>query len=176
MATLVFSAVLALSPWAAPAASAVPAGRTYGAGPYADVLHWAEVYERLDCGLTKNRLAAMMMVPTFSETGAGTTSAPSPMTLSRWDTQAALWAFGDKATPYQRAFWHPGIGMWQFDSAGFWNLTAGTAIDVATSAPVAAQVMSAGVTTSDGQEGIRAFIEKRHANFTLPPQAGVPDL
>ena len=40
----------------------------------------------------------------------------------------------------------------------------------------ASQVMAAGVTTSDGQEGIRAFIEKRHADFTLPPQAGVVDL
>ena len=40
------------------------------------------------------------------------------MTLSRWDTQSSLWAFGNKSTPYQRAFWHPGVGMWQFDSAG----------------------------------------------------------
>jgi enoyl-CoA hydratase/carnithine racemase len=39
----------------------------------------------------------------------------------------------------------------------------------------ASQVMAAGVTTPDGQEGIRSFIEKRHANFTQPPQAGVVD-
>jgi hypothetical protein len=114
----------------------------YGAGPYADVLYWAGIYAKPNCGLSQNRLAAMMMVPTFSETGAPTNQAPSPMTLSRWDTQSALWAFGDKSTPYQRAFWHPGIGQWQFDSAGFWDLTAGTAIDVATAAPVAAEVMS----------------------------------
>jgi len=140
--TLVFGALLALSPIDAAPAAAAPSGRVYGAGPYADILHWAGVYARPSCGLSQNRLAAMMMVPTFPETGAGTTTAPGPMTLSRWDTQSALWAFGDKDTPYQRAFWHPGVGMWQFDSAGGWNLTAGTAIDVATSAPVAAQVMS----------------------------------
>ena len=29
---------------------------------------------------------------------------------------------------------------------------------------------------ADGQEGIRSLIEKRHANFTQPPQAGVVDL
>ena len=39
----------------------------------------------------------------------------------------------------------------------------------------ASQVMAAGVTTPDGQEGIRSFIEKRRANFTQPPQAGVVD-
>jgi enoyl-CoA hydratase/carnithine racemase len=39
----------------------------------------------------------------------------------------------------------------------------------------ASQVMAAGVTQPDGQEGIRSFIEKRHANFTQPPQAGVVD-
>ena len=40
----------------------------------------------------------------------------------------------------------------------------------------ASQVMATGVTLPDGQEGIRSFIEKRHANFTQPPQAGVVDL
>ncbi|OWY59389.1 hypothetical protein B7486_74830, partial [cyanobacterium TDX16] len=31
---------------------------------------------------------------------------------------AALYAFSNPSTSYRRAFWHPGVGMWQFDSAG----------------------------------------------------------
>ena len=128
------------TPAAAPAAAAT---RTYGSEPIDDVLYWANQYAR--CGLTGNKLAAIMVVPTFTESGAYTTptQAPSPMTLSRWDTNSTLWAFGNKSTPYQRAFWHPGVGMWQFDSAGGWNLTAATAINSWTSAKQAAEIMSA---------------------------------
>ncbi|MCX7621241.1 MAG: hypothetical protein N2037_10410, partial [Acidimicrobiales bacterium] len=68
-------------------------------------------------------------------------NAPSPMTLSRWDTQSALYAFGTKGLA-DKAFFHPGIGMWQFDSAGFWNLTAATAISSWTSAAQAATVIA----------------------------------
>ena len=116
--------------------------RAYGSEPIDDVLHWAGQYAR--CGLTSGKLAAMMIVPTFTESGAGTTpnEAPSPMTLSRWDTSSGLWAFGNKATPYQRAFWHPGAGMWQFDSAGGWPLTAAGAISSWSAAEQAAKVMS----------------------------------
>jgi hypothetical protein len=119
-----------------------PASATRGMGqtPLEDILYWAD--QKKACGLSRDQLAAMMMAPTYPETGASGTQAPSPMTLSRWDTQAALWAFGDRSTPYQRAFWHPGVGMWQFDSAGGWNLTAATAISTATSAEQAATVMA----------------------------------
>src|SRR5690349_1568797 len=127
----------------APATPAAAATRAFGSEPIDDVLHWANRYATC-AGLTGNKLAAMMVVPTLTESGAYTTpnQAPSPMTLSRWDTQSALWAFGDKGTPYQKAFWHPGVGMWQFDSAGGWNLTAATAINTWTSAEQAAKVMS----------------------------------
>jgi hypothetical protein len=125
--------------------TAVPASaeRTYGNEPMDDVQFWAGRYATCG-GLTMPKLAAMMVVPTFTESGAYTTptQAPSPMTLSRWDVNETLWAFGSKATPYQRAFWHPGVGMWQFDSAGGWNLIAATAINTWTSAEQAAKVMS----------------------------------
>jgi hypothetical protein len=40
------------------------------------------------------------------------------MTLSRYDTASGLYFEGNPNTAYQRAFFHPGVGMWQFDSAG----------------------------------------------------------
>jgi hypothetical protein len=133
----------------APPASAAFA-RTFGGAPLDNVMFWAGHWaaqrngERPGCNLSANRLAAMMLTPTFTETGAPTGQAPSPMTLSRWDTQDALWAFGNKATPYQGAFFHPGVGMWQFDSAGGWNLNGAQAIDAVTSASQAAATMSSG--------------------------------
>jgi len=116
--------------------------RTYGGSPLDEVINAAANFERNDCGLSRERLSAMMLPMTFTETGAPSTAAPGPMTLSRWDTQAALYAFGNSSTAYQKAFWHPGVGVWQFDSAGYWPLTAATAIDSRTSAAQAAQVMS----------------------------------
>ncbi|MCB1249416.1 MAG: hypothetical protein KDB36_08410 [Acidimicrobiales bacterium] len=121
------------------ASGADAASRTFGSSPRDDVLYWAE---RKRCGdLSRDALAAMMLTPTFTETGATGANAPGPMTLSRWDTQAALYAFGTKGLA-DKAFFHPGIGMWQFDSAGFWPLTAATAINSYTSAEQAASVMA----------------------------------
>ena len=91
------------------------AGRTFGDDPLDDVLHWAAEERR--CGLTTNKLAALMLAPTYPETGTPTGQAPAPMTLSRWDNQAGLHSFATVAGQ-PRAFWHPGVGMWQFDSAG----------------------------------------------------------
>ena len=48
-----------------------------------DVLYWAAQYQPAACGLSTNQLAAIMLAPTYPETGASGTSAPSPMTLSR---------------------------------------------------------------------------------------------
>jgi hypothetical protein len=83
----------------------------------------------------------MMMVPTYFEAGG---PVPSPMALSRWDnvnvraTNANLFAFGQTTGPYVNAFFSPGIGLWQFDSAGGWDLTAADAIDVVTASNTAA--------------------------------------
>ena len=62
-----------------------------GSGPLADVLYWADQKKCKD--LTRDELAAMIIVPTYTETGASGTVAPSPMTLSRYDTQSRLYAF-----------------------------------------------------------------------------------
>lgn len=111
------------------------ADRTTSTGPYSN------------CGLSSTELAAMMMVPTYFEAGG---PSPSPMTLSRWDNvrawslNANLFAFGrtDAASPYLNAFFSPGIGMWQFDSAGGWDLTAADAIDSVTAANTAAATIA----------------------------------
>ncbi len=114
---------------------------TFGRQPLDDVNSWAA--QKAACGLTGPQLATMMLAPTYPETGASGNAAPSPMTLSRYDTQAGLYAFGDTATTYQRAFWHPGVGAWAFDSAGGWNMTAAQEISTTTSAQQAAITMSA---------------------------------
>ena len=66
------------------------------------------------------------------------------MTLSRYDEWSGtfgtgnnqdanygLYAFRDPHTAYPRAYWHPGIGIWQYDSAGLGApLTTIEAMDV----------------------------------------------
>ncbi|MPZ87705.1 MAG: hypothetical protein GEU81_06435 [Nitriliruptorales bacterium] len=81
-----------------------------------DVLLWADENRR--CGVSRNGLAALALAPTFFETGAESRQTPSPMTLSRYDDQAGLYESNARDTPYPRAFWHPGVGVWQLDSAG----------------------------------------------------------
>lgn len=93
------------------------------------------------CGLSSLELAVMMMAPTYFEAGG---PVPSPMALSRWDnvnvraSNINLFAFGQTTGPYVNAFFSPGIGLWQFDSAGGWDLTAADAINVVTASNVAA--------------------------------------
>ena len=114
---------------------------TFGKEPLDDVNYWAG--QKAACGLTGPQLATIMLAPTYPETGASGNTAPSPMTLSRYDTQAGLYSFGSTTTAYPKAFWHPGVGAWAFDSAGGWNLTAAQAISTSTSAQQAATTMSA---------------------------------
>lgn len=138
-AALLVGLAVAEGSGATPAAAAPT--RTYGSQPIDDIMATASAYASCP-GLSQTKLAAMMMTPTFTETGAAKTNSPSPMTMSRWDTQSALWAFGDPQTAYAGAFFSPGVGLWQFDSAGSWPLTAGTAINTQTSSVEAAKVMS----------------------------------
>jgi hypothetical protein len=130
---LVVTAVVGLAP-------RVVEARGMGSQPVDDIRFWAD--QKKACGLGTDQLAAMMLTVIYPEAGASGEQSPSPMTLSRYDTQAGLYAFGDKATPWQRAFWHPGVGLWAFDSAGGWNLTAVGAISTWTAAEQAATVMS----------------------------------
>ncbi|MBY5161211.1 FG-GAP-like repeat-containing protein [Salsipaludibacter albus] len=124
---LVLAAVVALLP-AAPAA----ADQTFGDGPLDVVLDAAATYHD-DCATPANRLtvgelAALVLAPSFPETGAPTTQAPAPMTLSRWDDQSALYSYGDR-TSWQKAFWHPGIGAWAWDDASLQGFSASDRID-----------------------------------------------
>jgi hypothetical protein len=115
-------------------------GRQYGTGPLESIWEAAQAQSKCS-GLTSAELAVMMMVPTYPEAG---TPIPSPMALGRWDnlsvssSNARLFAFGQTSGPYVHAFFSAGIGMWQFDSAGGWDLTAADAIDTLTAARQAA--------------------------------------
>lgn len=118
-------------------------GRNFGQGPLEAVNDAATA--KASCGLTAVQLSAMMMAPTYTEAGG---PVPSPMALSRWDnvsvsaSNANLFAFGHTSGPYVNAFFSPGIGMWQFDSAGGWPFSATGAIDSVTSANQAATTIS----------------------------------
>jgi hypothetical protein len=120
--------------------------RAFGRQPYQDVLAAAaaEAGRRraAGCGLSDNGLATLMLSIVFTEAGplASATSAPSPMTLSRWDSSASLYSFKSRTTAYRDAFWHPGIGLWQFDHP--WDNTAAERIDTQSAAALAAQVMA----------------------------------
>lgn len=112
-------------------ASALPA-RYFGREPWAAIRSAAATTAR-SCGVSDDGLSALVIAPVFKESSVATTAgaAPSPMTLSRYDewngvfattTNAAanhgLYAFRDPSTPYKRAFWHPGVGIFQYDSSG----------------------------------------------------------
>ena len=118
-------------------------GRVQGDGPLTSI--WNAAKEKASCGLTPAQLSAMLIVPTSFESG---TKSPSPMTLSRWDNvnvwslNKNLFPFAATDGPYTGAFYSPGIGLWQFDSAGGWNLTAASAIDTDTAAIQAATTIS----------------------------------
>jgi hypothetical protein len=126
-------------------------GHSYGKGPLDAIREAADrttssgPYSYSSCGLHSVELAAMMMVPTYFEAGG---PVPSPMALSRWDNvsvwslNANLFAFGQTTGAYVNAFFSPGIGLWQFDSAGGWDMTAADAIDSVTAANTAAATIA----------------------------------
>ena len=121
-------------------------GRLQGKGPLDSIREAADAYTTANpsCGLSSVELAGMMLVPIATESGV---QSPSPMTLSRWDNVAVwslnanLFAFGQTSGPYVNAFFSPGIGLWQFDSAGGWDLTAADAIDTVRAARQAADTI-----------------------------------
>jgi hypothetical protein len=134
-----------------------PATRAFGTEPYQDTTaaaaSEASARRAAGCSISNARVAGIMLAITFSEAGplASTTVAPSPMTLSRWDTQPVLYSFGTASTAFPRAFWHPGIGLWQFDHP--WDNTATERIDTRPAAALAADVIAGrwcGWTSSTG--------------------------
>lgn len=120
-------------PEASTQAKASSTARWFGRGPF-DALRAAVAATSRPCTISDDELTALSLAPIFKESAAGTSpsTVPSPMTLSRYDewtgvttpdTNAnanyGLYAFRDPAqVSYRRAFWHPGIGLWQYDSAG----------------------------------------------------------
>ncbi len=120
--------------------------RAVGHQPYDDTVAAAASFGATvrgqGCGLSDAKLAAIMLSIPFTEVGPldSATVAPSPMTLSRFDGSAILFAFGDPQTSLRRAFWSPGIGLWQFDHP--WPNTAAERIDTSTAAQLAAEVIS----------------------------------
>ncbi|MDQ3877766.1 MAG: hypothetical protein M3290_05380 [Actinomycetota bacterium] len=120
----------------APHASA----RGFGTNPLATVKQEADAAK---CGnLTMNMLAAIMIAPTYGETGTGSTGTPSPMAMSRGDIDQDLYSFNTTATE-ERAYWHPGVGMWQEDDVGLGSqMTANQRVAVQTSAHKAATTMA----------------------------------
>jgi hypothetical protein len=118
-------------------AQAVPAGspgviRYFGRGAY-DGIRAAVAATPRTCELSDDALTALVMAPIFKEVSMAETpeAVPSPMTLSRWDEWSGtasgsdnldanygLYAFRDPGTPYKRAYWTPGIGIFQYDEAG----------------------------------------------------------
>lgn len=132
--------------------------RYFGREPYLAVRAAAEVAPRT-CTMSVDGLTALVLAPVFKESSAATTplTAPAPMTLSRYDewsgtygtTTSAnanygLYAFRDPYTVYPRAYWHPGIGIWQYDSAGLGApFTTVEAMQVSTVAADVARAMAA---------------------------------
>lgn len=98
-------------------------------------------------GLTPTKLAAMMMAVSWSELTGTSSIAPSPMTLSRWDSVAVrpenqnLYSFGTIETE-RRAHWNPGVGLFQLDLLGpSTSMAHWERIYVPTAAAVAADSM-----------------------------------
>lgn len=120
------------------------AAHSFGSVPLDDVIYHAQNTPRCS-GLGYGQLSAMMLAPTWPETGAGA-SAPSPMTLGRADLDPDLWSFsaGHASSSTKRAFWHAGVGMWQLDDSGLAasaHVYAGFRISTWTSANIVAAEM-----------------------------------
>ncbi|MCB1038317.1 MAG: VCBS repeat-containing protein [Acidimicrobiales bacterium] len=120
------------APSEAPTTSATPTVRYFGRDPW-NAIRSASAATTRTCAVSDDGLSALVIAPVFKESSAATTAAtaPSPMTLSRYDewngvyatsdnrsANYGLYAFRDPTTAYKRAFWHTGIGIWQYDTAG----------------------------------------------------------
>lgn len=146
--------------------------RYFGDGAYAAVRASVAATSR-SCSITNDGLTALVLAPVFKESSAATTpsSAPSPMTLSRYDewngtyattsnssANYGLYAFRDPYTAYQRAYWHPGIGIWQYDSAGVGApFTAVERMDVGIVSGEVAKLMATKYCNASGSDQQRRY-------------------
>lgn len=145
----------------------------FGRGAYQGIRRAVAATPR-SCALSDDTLTALVMAPIFKEVSAGLTpqTAPSPMTLSRGDewtgrmsgsnnrnANYGLCPFRDAAaTPFPRAYWTPGIGVFQYDPAGVGaRFTAAELIDVGfISRDVAAGMAARYCTAGTGGAAARA--------------------
>lgn len=146
--------------------------RYFGAEAYAAIRASVAATSRR-CTISDDGLTALVLAPVFKESSAATTpaTAPSPMTLSRYDEWSGtfgtsnnrdanygLYAFRTPSTPYQRAFWHPGIGIWQYDSAGLGApLTTIEAMDAGRVAADVARITSTRYCNATGTDQQRRY-------------------
>ncbi|MGW9348803.1 hypothetical protein [Nocardiopsis flavescens] len=111
-----------------PALAAIPSGPlTFGAEALASAREAAAgAAAGASCAITADTATALALAPVWAEVVAGTMATPSPMTLSRYDTQPGLYDPAGR----EGLFFNPGVGLWQMDSAGLGSRnTAGEAID-----------------------------------------------
>lgn len=99
----------------------------FGSEPLAHVQDSAAAAaDAASCSITADEATALSIAMTWPEV-APSGAPPSPMTLSRYDIQPTL---GDPQDRAEGLWFHPGIGMWQLDSAGLGtDFTAGEAMN-----------------------------------------------
>ncbi|MCU1371992.1 MAG: hypothetical protein JWO77_3186 [Ilumatobacteraceae bacterium] len=168
-----------------PPGSRVTNQRYFGREPWQAVRASASATSR-SCTISDDGLTAMVVAPVFKESSAAVSpsTAPAPMTLSRYDewngtyattsNQSAnygLYAFRNPDTAYKRAFWHPGIGIWQYDSAGVGApFTAIERMDVRTTSADVAKGLAARYCNPSasvvGHGPPYTALERRHAAWT----------
>ena len=162
------------------AEAAAATQRYFGDGAYAAVRGAVSATTR-SCTITDDGLTALVLAPVFKESSAATSpsTAPSPMTLSRYDEWSGtfgttnnrdanygLYAFRNPFTAFQRAYWHPGIGIWQYDSAGLGApLTGVEAMDVGIVVRDVARIMSTRYCNAGGSDQNRRYEAWRDWGF-----------
>jgi hypothetical protein len=140
--TKIISRGLLISMLLAAASADAAVVRRFGDTPLNDIIAAAQADPKCS-GLTSGELAVMMLAPVWWETvGGSSTVTPSPMTLSRGDyglKNKRLYSFVTYAKE-DRAFSHPGVGLWQLDDAGLGqSYAAHQRINTQSSSRVAAQ-------------------------------------
>jgi hypothetical protein len=138
-AAIAAGTVLAAVPFSGAMRADAAATWNQGSGPMIEMLSAAQNDVRC-ANLSATQLVSLMVAPTYYESGNSTTAAPSPMAHGRGDNQSSLY----QSSGSTGNFWHPGIGLWQMDSAGVGRPWASyQRIDTAVAAaPVAREIAS----------------------------------
>lgn len=115
---------LAAAPLSLASGPALAAYR-FGNRPFTDAVNAANT--RKKCGLSTNKLTALMLSASIAETVGGAQEiSPSPLTVGRYDVNGSYVStytpFGYISGPAsgwdQRVWWHKGLGLYQIDQPG----------------------------------------------------------